>query len=308
MRCLRWRLAVTGLLFLGLGCVAPEDNPSTVKDLRVLGISIEPPEILRPTCATTPAALALNASQVTVRTLIADPAGGGRQLSYRLWACADPEDLACEDEEQRVLLASGQTSAGVLTLNLRPGTAVLPGQVSILQAVALEDRYRGFGGIRVPLVLQLTGGGEEVFAQKLMPFSCAVLPQMTQNLNPVLPALTLDGAPFAPTDFPVASGPGPFQLKANDFSALEEDYVVPAFDLTPVQLKESWKLAWHTTLGTIAPTETGGTQFISGAEGRHQVEWKVPESSPEQEVRFWVVARDGRGGLAWDTWRVTYRP
>ncbi|MGZ3460316.1 MAG: hypothetical protein ACXU86_17650, partial [Archangium sp.] len=60
-------------------------------------------------------------------------------------------------------------------------------------------------------------------------------------------------------------------------------------------------------LGTISPNSTGGSDF-GGGEGRHRVEWKPPQDAQAQEVRFWVVVRDGRGGESWVARTVKYTP
>jgi hypothetical protein len=93
-------------------------------------------------------------------------------------------------------------------------------------------------------------------------------------------------------------------MTPDDFSALEEDYVVPAFDLKPVHLHESWKFSWETTYGRFAPTTSGGTDF-TGALAKPRSEW-IPRNDDggthvlvEQDVGFWIVVRDGRGGESW---------
>ncbi|HSP79447.1 MAG TPA: hypothetical protein VLQ93_13005, partial [Myxococcaceae bacterium] len=127
------------------------------------------------------------------------------------------------------------------------------------------------------------------------------------NAQPELPGIRVGEQPWEEGVLPELSGKGPFVLEAEDFSALEESYVVPSFELKPVALKESWELAWYTSLGTLSPRETGGADF-GGGEGRHRVEWQPPPDAQAQEVRFWVVVRDGRGGLSWLTRKVRYSP
>ncbi len=92
-------LAVFGSTLVALGgCVGPEDVPSNVKDLRVLGIKVEPPEILAERCirgADDPGAqqvLAAYAQPLEYTALIQDPTGAGRPIDYRLYACASQAD------------------------------------------------------------------------------------------------------------------------------------------------------------------------------------------------------------------------
>lgn len=303
---------LVSLLVLGAACVGAEDNPSNVHDLRVLGVKLEPPELMAPTCAFTPEALAVFSAQVRYTALIADPAGEGRALHFELFACASPSDRTCSAEEDRILLGSGDVAPAAsrtwleLGLLLRPGVLQLPDRTALLQRVLELDTYQGLGGIRLPLVLHLTAGAEEIWASKLMVFSCAYFPESGQNVNPVLPGVRLNNVPWGEGDVPVLGG-GPFEVTPEDFAALQEPYVVPALDLSKVELSESWRLSWYADLGTFSPGNTGGAD-PGGGEGRHRTEWRPPREASEQDVHFWFVVRDGRGGLTWLARTAHYRP
>ncbi len=299
--------AVLGLL-LCAACVGSEDTPSNVKDLRVLAMRMDPPEIFAEACSTDPVALAdALVRPVRLTALIPDPAGDGRELDYTLWACGSPNDETCV--ENRVELARGVTQAGELVINLfpGPGAARLPDGTFLAQKVLEQDTYRGLGGLRMPVVLWVRGGGEQVYAQKLMVYGCRFFPEMKVNAQPALPGVLLEGQPWEEGVPRELSGPGPFKMDVPDLSEVQEPYVVPSFELKPVQLQEAWELAWHTTLGRMSPNETGGADFGGGVE-RHQVEWTPPRDAQAQEVRFWVVSRDGRGGMSWVERRVNYTP
>ncbi|NVJ28453.1 MULTISPECIES: hypothetical protein [Myxococcus] len=288
------------LLTLGaVACVDPDDKPSNVHDLRVLGIAVERPELMAPTCELTAEALEVLTDEVSYRALVVDPLGEGRSIAYTLWACADPEDSLCENTAARVQLAQGTTTAGELVLPIRPGASTLPDGTLLLDKVRQADPYQGFGGLRMPLVLNLTAGSEAIYAQKLMVFSCPLVPGMAPNQQPELQGLRLEGEPWAEEALPELTGQGPFVITAEDVSALEESYVVPGFRREAVSLKEAWSISWHASLGEIPDEETGGADF-NGEPGRHRVEWEPPEKDGvAQEVTFWAVARDGRGGSTW---------
>jgi hypothetical protein len=299
--------ALLGLLLCS-ACVEDQDVPSSVKDLRVLAIQMEPPELFADTCSTDPVVLgATLARPVRFTALIPDLAGDGRELEYILSACSSPRDDTCETD--RVELKRGVTRGGELTLTLfpGPGAAVLPDGTFLAQRVIEEDTYQGLGGVRLPLVLEVRGGDERIFARKLMVYDCTFFPEMKPNVQPRLPDPLLEGEPWVEGVPRELSGPGPFRVEAPDFSGLEEAYVVRSFELQPVQLTESWQLSWHTSLGAISPDETGGAD-PGGGEGRHRVEWQPPRGAQAQEVRFWVVVRDGRGGSSWITRTVRYTP
>lgn len=296
------------LLLLGAAaCVDVEDQPSRVFDFRVLGIATEPPELMASACEITPETLDELSSDVTYRTLLVDPKGEGRPIQYTLWACADREDRTCANASNRVLLAEGSTTAGELALSVRPGASTLAEDIPLLQRVQELDPYRGLGGLRMPLVLRAQTGDEVVYAQKLMVFWCPAVEGMRVNEQPVIPGLRVDDAVW-PAEAPLElRGAGPFVVTSEDVAALQETYVVPGLRLEAVTLRESWEISWHATLGQFAPQETGGSSF-GGQEGRHRTEWEPPEGAQAQEVTFWAVVRDGRGGSSWLVRRALWSP
>lgn len=308
------RALLSTLLLMFAGCVGPEDTPGQVVDLRVLGISIEPPEIL--TTALDPETEEIDMAKAAIelsvplelRALIADPKGEGREIDWTLIACAWPGDRECDEESNRVVLDSGKTRAGELVITARPGIAVTNDGVPLLQKVFEQDLYRGLGGLRMPLVLRVSAGEELIHAQKLMVFTVPLVPGMEANVNPALPGLLRDEETWPAEEVVTLKGEGPFELRPEDFSLLEESYVVPTFQLEPLPLRESWVLSWHADYGRLTPEETGGTD-LAGEEGRHRVEWAPPTSNRERRnVTLWVVARDGRGGMTWLTRAFVYEP
>lgn len=283
----------------GAGCLQPQDDPSTVDDLRVIAIAIERPEIFSPTCDAR--ALPVLAQRVVYTALIADPAGGGRALRYELWACSDPADRTCGERADRVLVARGETRAGELAVPMRPGLLLLEDGTPLLQRVIQKDPFGGLGGGRMPLVLHLFAGEEAIYAQKLMVFGCAFFPQMRANQTPLLPGAGLNlGGEAWPAGTPrEVSGRGGAVVEPVDFSALQEPYIVPSFELQPVHLEERWRLAYYADVGTFSPHETGGTN-AAGEDARHRTTWRPPpEDAAAAEVNVWVVVRDGRGGVSW---------
>lgn len=294
------------------GCAGPEDNPTQVKDLRVLDIQMEAPELMAKSCSLDPSnveAILTYSQQVKFTALIADPDGNGREIKYDVRACAWPGDRQCSSETDSVAVKSGTTTAGELTFDFQPGTLLLPKRDNepLLQEVATQDTYRGLGGIRMPIVLHLKAGDEEIYASKLMIFSCQLFPDQKANVTPVLPGLRLEDEPWSDAAPRELKGPGPFKIVPEDFTALQETYVVPSFELKPVHLEESWKIAWHTTMGRMSASETGGTD-VDGTANRHNVEWVPTSAATAGEVTFYVVVRDGRGGTSWLIRKVQYTP
>lgn len=326
-------LLLSAFAALIVACLPPQEDPTAVIDLRVLGISLEPPEVVLEGCdaplllrlvqgadgglsSADPKLLAelLAAAvrPVAFKALIGDPKGGGRLLDYRLRACANTGDRACDDAGDFVELGSGRASGGTLELTVLPAAQVLDdGQdTPLLLEVLNQDGNKGLGGIRVPLVLELASedGRERVFAQKLMVYTCQLFPERTANVTPRLPGLLWRGEPWPEGEVRQHSGREEVPLAPVDFSALEESYVVPSFTLERVALEESWKLNWLTTSGTMRAYGTGGTDF-AGETGRHQNAWRPdPLATEPAEVRLYVVARDGRGGESWLSRTVRWTP
>jgi hypothetical protein len=247
---------------------------------------------------------------VKMTWLILDPgADGGRPIEYEVIACANPTDLTCSNAGDFKSLAKGVHDGGELSLTFRPGLTLLD-DGPLLAEVVSQDTFRGLGGIRMPIVLHLKAGAEEIYAKKLMVFSCQFFPEMKQNVSPVLPGVTLDGVEWGQSDRPVRSRPtdGGVVVKPLFFDDLQEPYVVPSFQLRPLKLVEAWKISYYADVGRFSPGDTGGVGF-DGELGRHVTEW-TPTSADqtERDVNFWFVVRDGRGGQTWLTRTLHYQP
>ena len=296
-------------------CGPMQDNPTQLEDLRVLAMSFEVPELMAPTCDTAdPRNLLAFAQPLALRALVLDPAGEGRDISWEVLACAAVSDRTCSDEANRVVVAAGTMKPGELELVHPFATLTMPGSLGpdgkplpLLPEVVQKDTYKGLGGIRMPVVLHVKAGSEEIFAQKLMVFSCKLFPDQEANVTPELPGLSLEGAAWSDSDVRPISGAGPFKVEPEDFASLEEPYVVSSFELKPVQLQESWTLSWYVTAGRMDREQTGGTD-VDGTEIRPGNTWVPARGQPAGEVTFYVVVRDGRGGTSWYTRRAQYTP
>lgn len=321
-------------------CLPPQDDPTSVHDLRVLGMSFEPPDQLIQGC--TPALLAglaggfdggqvmldprltlgilLAASkELDFKALIADPTGSGRSLDYRLLGCARTGDRDCSNEKEYVEITTGKTTAGELALKVTPGIAIVPdgkqnalsdAGTPLLIDVINFDTWKGLGGVRVPIVLDLSASdtGEHLYAQKLMVYACQFFPEQQLNTTPVLPGVSWNGESWGETEVKQYHGTDAVLIEPLDFSGLEEPYVLPSLELKPVHLTESWKINWMTTFGSMSPYGTGGTDF-SGTTGKHRSKWQPDRKATEpQDVTFYFVVRDGRGGESWITRRAHWTP
>lgn len=327
-------LVLTVLAALSASCLPPQEQPTTVKDLRVIGMRFEPPELMASRCDTLlgnappdaglDLSLLVLALPVRLTTLIVDPKGEGRSLQYELRACSNTGDRTCSNAGDFVVLDAGSAPAGELNHSFSL-TSVAPkdggffpdvltlddetdGGTPLLQSVIEQDSFRGLGGIRIPVVMDVRAGDEHIYAQKLMVLNCRLLPDMKQNVTPVLPGVTLDGTEWKDGEVPTVTGKGPFRVEPMDYSALEEPYTVPSFSLQPIRLTESWKIAWFTESGEMSPYETGGTN-VAGMSGQKGTRWRPdPEVTSERDVKFYFVVRDGRGGQSWLVRTLHWKP
>lgn len=322
------------LIVLGLAaaCVTPQDNPTNLHDLRVLAVRLEPPEVLIPGCSASliagAAAGAADGGEVQVppelqqllfqyaatpisySALIYDTDGGTRRLRYRLSTCNSRTDRTCTDGGMNIDLKTGTTHGGVYSTTIVPGAQIFDDGTPLLFEVILADTYKGLGGVRVPLNLELVSEdtGEHLFVQKLMVYTCQFFPQMTQNVTPVMPGVTWNGEAWAEDEVKQWQGRDEVTLLPDDFSAFEEAYTVPSLFLQPINLVETWKVTWMTTGGTMSSFETGGTD-LGGTSERHKNKWKPPQNDDlERDIDFYFVVRDGRGGQSWLTRHAHWKP
>jgi hypothetical protein len=289
----------------------------------VLAVELEPPEVLIPGCNASliagAAAGALDggdiqvppelqqlliqyaATPISYSALIYDTDGGTRPLRYKLFACSSRTDRTCADGGSRIELAEGNTHGGVYNRTIVPGAQVFDDGTPLLFEVILNDTYKGLGGVRVPLNLELVSDdtGEHLFVQKLMVYTCQFFPQMKQNVTPVMPGMTWKGDAWGENEVKQVSGRDEVNLLPEDFTSLQEAYTVPSLFLQPTNLVETWKVTWMATAGTMSSYETGGTGF-DGQDARHANKWKPPQNdNTERDVDFYFVVRDGRGGQSW---------
>jgi hypothetical protein len=137
------------LILAASGCTPDFEEIWQVKDLRILAIQADPPEVLA-------ASLALVVPKVTLTALVVDPNAPNRVASWELWACpaaatsggqgSGSMGFTCEDATTRQLIARKKSRLDQITAELTPTP-------QLLTAALQEDPGRGFGG--VPLLVEL---------------------------------------------------------------------------------------------------------------------------------------------------------
>ena len=209
------------ILLLAVGCTPDFDDETTVQDLRVLGISAEPPEVLfnggpvsqQPELcprAEVLAALAQEVSMnlptsmpvVTLRPLVVDPRGAGRPVHYRAVACVSPVDEqggggnmmpggvrqtigrgACPDGAP--LLGEGDVAPP-------PGGVVPPIEVQmpltpeLLVPALRADPLGLIYGLAITVQVTASAGGEQVIARKRVLVNVRLYSAQPPNQNPLI--------------------------------------------------------------------------------------------------------------------------
>jgi hypothetical protein len=182
---------------LVVGCAEPDDVSSHVKDLRILAIAAEPPEVLfdRPG----PAGDA-DAARVVWRALVADPRGLVTTYAWRLCPaggetpCAEgdvaPSLLDALRGEAAALVqrsAAGQLEPDGARMQVAPFEVELPGGLGAAALLSPGAQARNEQGEAWPsAVLTVGDGADKVIAQKRVKLSPRELAQWNDVVVPVL--------------------------------------------------------------------------------------------------------------------------
>jgi hypothetical protein len=294
----RCTLASLVALFALAGC-GDLDTIDQVHDLRILAVRAEPPEeIVAPPSGTNPG---LPPTPVVVTGLIADPEGGGRSVHYQFTTCAatDTQTGRCEQTSpDYTVLGEGDQVPSDLGGEVQ--ITFTPSQ-QLLEDLLKNDPYQGFGGMLLVVQLDIQAGQEKVVAFKRVVFTLPLpgYPMPVANTNPVLSGVKFDGQDWADgTSATLARVDGGAPMQPEYDPSLEESYERPTFDGSSVQFKEVWQFDFFASEGTFDPTTAGGIDY-TGVTGPSQTFWTAAPDAGEQDVTFWVVVRDGRGGENW---------
>jgi hypothetical protein len=292
------------------GCTGSLDEPSLVKDLRILAIQAEPPEAVQT------AAL----PDIALRALVADPRDPERTIAWSWQSCGLTDDLRCASADYADDLASEEGPLADIA-----ATLVL--DAPLLSAAQELDTYLGFGGVTVVAELALGAGtDEELHAIKQVPVWLALPPGTDPNANPSPPALrhgrlgesrddVLANWPESETfvDWPedeVLEVPAGTAVSVEPMNPAEdvEHYAVYRFDLGIEELDESLMYDFLASDGEWTRNRSGGASEIVATETTLASIWTAPAEVPAEDVAMWFVVRDGRGGTSWIERRVRVVP
>jgi hypothetical protein len=240
---------------------------------------------------------------VTVTALVADPKGAGRAIHYAWSVCAlrNSQSRCDADADGYQALDEGDVAQGSVSneiaVTFTPSTA-------LLNLAVQKDAYRGFGGLPLPVQLRITAGTEVVVGEKLVIFTLpAQMPATGPNQNPVLLDLKASSQSWTAdfvAPFKGSGADGGHDLLPVYDPATQVAYTRPTFDGKTIDFTERFKFAWYATGGGFSPAISGGgQQGFNPNTITDDTRWKPDNGDPEQDVTYWVVVRDGRGGENW---------
>jgi hypothetical protein len=259
------------------GCPSNLEQQSHVSKLRVLAVRADPAELILDPDGGLPA---------TTLTALAVQADGG-PISVRFALCteislAPSPTLACPGEAGIDLPESGPLAA---RLDLSD-----PRIRAFAASAQLDGGFDAGGGLEstldqgVPLLLGFTALAD---AQRIDGFQTLTLRSPARgpaDVNPVLLDLEIgDGGPIAPGE----------TVRLQPDAGPKDD---PA---------KKYGYSFFATAGEISSLRSTDTT-ATGQPAETWVEWKAPDAG--EEVRFWVVVRDGLGGIAWVERAATVTP
>ncbi len=290
------------LLFVVAGCSDPLDSADKVHDLRMLAMRVEPPE-----------QTVLAAQPVTASALIADPAGAGRSVHCRWTTCSqlDGDTGRCLDSSPSfAVLGESDVIAGVE--GAEPSVQ-FPPDPALLTAVQQSDPYRGLGGVRQIVQLEITAGAESVVGLKRAVFLLPLGPPPVLNVNPVVGPIEFNDAGWAPDAsvtltrqpvrmmgfrMPTDAGTVRNQVAVLEDKSLRADYQVTTFTGERRTLHEAWRYNFFTSRGGFTPATAGGADIL-GRDAGIETRWQSTEGEDAGVTTVWIVVRDGRGGETW---------
>lgn len=299
-------LAALTLAAAFAGCMGPQDTASKVHDLRILAVSVDPPDYVVPGPGQPP-----SIPFFRIRAMLGDSSKTQRTLSWRISTCSRPNALRCEGfgsdagVGEYILVGEGQGVAldGLLEVRAELGTLehLLALQPLIEDAVK-NDPYFGFGGLPLVLAVHVWVDDEDIFGGKRIPFWLPIpkaYEEIQPNKLPPEPEMLFEGVAALPGDVPRLEGDWASLDVFPTAPAQHETYYVPTFKGELAQLQEAWSYSWYTTKGYFSPETSGGWNPILEEEMETKTKLQLPVGTEPGPFKILCVVRDGRGGETW---------
>ncbi len=326
------------------GCALPNDDPTSVHDLRILAIGTTPPELRYPVhgnfaqsqCAPDLSPI-YAAAPIRIGTLVADPDGGGRDLPWTFTECPQTGTEQCPPDPAYVI-AQGDSPASAIGTTwdiAAEAAAETRAQQScagsdggcpptpLLTAFAANTAGLCRFGVWLQIGLMIAAPERTIYGSKILVFTpmpddyptdAGVCPQapdggMPDHENPEYSVLQLDGQTLPASSVETASAGAPHQLQPV-IPTLNgpSDYCVPNFEGGWTRLHETWLFSFMTTIGTFSQEQVGygGWGNPSGGPITYSIDWNNPADGGVATI--YSVLRDGRGGTSWITRQVDLVP
>lgn len=309
------------------GCTPNFDDVTTVKDLRVLAVMAEPPEIVVDDFDALPETFPV----VTLRPLVVDPQGGGRDVHYRVLVCPNAEPVGDRGRDRgpgRFRDTISQSSCGangvvVAEGDARPPTeppdivvpieiAFLPTPAFVRQMAAADPIGRVFG-IPVTFDFTISAGQESVRLIKRLILQPNINGQQA-NSNPPPPELTWRHTREVPDTVWVATDPPTVgfgqELIVEPLNPTPQKYQARTLRLSPDgtwsivddDVEEALSYSFFTTAGSFSPARSSTDpppvfKTPPGLESTYRAP-KTSEMGVPSVVDVWVVAREERAGAS----------
>ena len=322
-------LAVLGGAAAACGCATFED-PTIVLDLRVVGMTAEPPEQvvdidLAGRAPPSPEALLAQLVPTRVCTYVADP-GAARELGWSMTVCLPGDDLRCDPALPQVSLAGdrlGDPEAspdGGRACALIEYAADPAGWIALFAAALRRDPTRGLAGLDYAIEVRIGDPAAppeaDVFGVKQARVSARLPATKVANHNPTVADLQLsvsqvrgESAPRRrcaerdPDDeFVVRSGDRvtlfPVEPGQGTDEPAREEFTVPTLDGGFETFTEVLSYQWLAGAGAFQDPVTGGPPDIFGNETLLGTDWTAPRVSAPTDVPIWLIQRDERYGAS----------
>lgn len=206
--------AILLALLLAGGCTPDFDEEYLVKDLRILAIKADPPEVIQTDKSSLP--------PVTIEVLAVDPTAPGARVDWTMWACSAeegrclcPEEYADCDRPAVVKRIAGRSSRldGIRV-------AYTLSEADYL-AVRAADPLKGFGGVPLVVEVKIEGKARTVRGVKRIAYSDPNPVDRTPNRNPRVLGL----AAYEPVPGDTADAPTP-QTKPPIAATAEQELIL----------------------------------------------------------------------------------
>jgi hypothetical protein len=326
-----WCLAVAAVVAFAAtaaGCTPDFENPTTIKDLRLLAVQADPPEfVIDLDQAMQTRMLPDTVGPVKLVPLIVDPNGAGRPVEYKVMACGNEPAGGDEGRNEgpgnvRDTIAQAPCPPGALVVaegsvaGREDGTVPLEvtftPTAELLYAAVLADPLSVQLGLPITVAFTLRAGDEQVVGLKRVIFTPRLSAAQTPNRNPAIdrllhrPKRADEPVPFLPEGPPVEVALGA-EMEIVASPAEAEPYEARAYSRTERRFvieqvsKETMRYSFFATKGTFSPPSVSTepspirTNPIIELASKYQApEALGPDESPDVDI--FVIVRDERGG------------